>query len=106
IGSSAAVLGNNNVGVGGGAASPLFARLGVSPGPAGGGIGPFVNGGVQTPAGGGGTIVILAQGTITVGAGGAIRADGAVGVAAIPSTSNGGGGGGGGIIILASKTGI
>jgi hypothetical protein len=106
IGSSAATLGNNSVGLGGAAVSPLFARLGVSPGSAGGGIGPYTNSNVPNPAGGGGTVVIIALGSITIGATGTIRADGANGNAAVPSTSIGGGGGGGGVIILASKTGI
>jgi hypothetical protein len=106
IGSSPAAVGNNSVAAGGGAVSPLFARLMVSPGPLGGGVGPFSDHNVSNPAGGGGTIVIVAAGSITINASGSIRADGDNGRPAVPSSSIGGGGGGGGVIVLASRTGI
>jgi hypothetical protein len=106
IGSSPAAVGNNSIAAGGGAVSPLFARLMVSPGPLGGGVGPFSDHNAANPAGGGGTIVIVAAGSITINATGSIRADGDNGRPAVPSSSIGGGGGGGGVIVLASRTGI
>jgi hypothetical protein len=105
IGNSAALLGNNSVGTGGAATSPLFARLTVNPGSAGGGIGPFTNSNIPDPAGGGGTVVIIAGGPVSI-TGGAIQANGATGKPGVLNTSIGGGGGGGGVVVLASKTGI
>jgi hypothetical protein len=90
---------------GGAAVNPLVGRLLLNPGTIGGGAGPAVdyNLGASpfvTPAGGGGTIVILASGNISIGSAGSIHADGDAGIAPFFS---GGGGGGGGIIVLATK---
>jgi hypothetical protein len=99
-GSAAVVAG------GSGMASKLLAGLLVNPGVAGGGVG----GGLTGYAGaGGGTVLILAEGSITIGGGGAVRADGGNGNLGIPPASSyyaNGGGGGGGIVVLASKTSI
>jgi hypothetical protein len=92
-------------GAGGTAVSPLLGRLIVNPGAQAGGYGAFDPSGGGPSAGlGGGSLVILAQGAITVA--GVIRADGAAGLQYSPSVTFFGGGGGGGIIVLASKTSI
>ena len=91
---------------GSGMASRLLAGLLVNPGVAGGGVG----GGTSAYAGaGGGTVLILAEGSITIGGSGAVRADGGNGGLGIPSGSAyyaNGGGGGGGVVVLASRTSI
>jgi hypothetical protein len=107
IGSSLAAtdtLGSTSVS-GGAAINSLFARLLVNPGAVGGGIGP-ANGAGCSIAAGGGTVVILAQGSITVNSGASIHADGQAGTSPSSCGGEGGGGGGGGIIVLASKTSI
>jgi hypothetical protein len=99
---------------GGGAISAVLARTLVSPGIAGGGSGYLffttspnnvsVIPGYQPN--GGGTIVILAAGTITINSGGSIHADGGAGSPALNEAFFSGGGGGGGIIVLASGTSV
>jgi len=92
-----------NSGSGGIALPPFTLRKLLKPGPFGGG-----NGGLYAPNGtsgyGGGSLVILAAGAITIGAAGSIAANGSVG--ADEGTAYGDGGGAGGIIILASGTSI
>ncbi len=96
--------GINAMGPGGIALSNFTLRKLLTPGAFGGG-----NGGVFFPSGtsgyGGGSIVILAAGAISVGGAGSIIASGATGAEeAGPGVADGGGAGG--IVILASKTSI
>jgi hypothetical protein len=93
----------------GGVALPAFAqRQLLHPGPFGGG-----NGGASSPSStygaghslGGGSIVILAEGSITIGGSAVITADGTAGIQDTTLVFSDGGGAGG-IIILASKTSI
>jgi hypothetical protein len=83
------------------------------PGPFGGGQGyiganAVVAGYGATPGGGGGSLVIRAQGAITIGSTGQITANGgnATGLSAGTNYAAGSGGGGGGIVILASQASI
>jgi hypothetical protein len=97
-----ALSGNSGNVTAAGIALPAFTlRKLLNPGPFGGG-----NGGTIAPSGtsgyGGGSIVILAAGAITVT--GSIIANGAAGV--VDDLGFGDGGGAGGIIILASKTSV
>jgi hypothetical protein len=89
---------------GAGFGNSLIARLLVSPGMIGGGVGGCLGYGGN----GGGTVVILASGPITIASSGSIRADGAAafnpGYGGSPAYD--GGGGGGGIVVLASRTSI
>ncbi len=81
----------------------------LNPGAQAGGYGGYdvTSSGASVSAGtGGGSVVILAQGAITVAAGGVIQANGGPGRLYTPSATFSGGGGGGGIIVLASKTSI
>ncbi|MDR3387052.1 MAG: hypothetical protein P4L92_08380 [Rudaea sp.] len=110
IGASAAAIDSTSgtmIAKGGSAlGNPMAARLMVNPGLAGGGISPYTLNGVAANAGGGGTVVIVAAGSISITNTGSIHADGANGNPVVASQSNGGGGGGGGIIVLASKTSV
>jgi hypothetical protein len=91
---------------GGAAVNALTARLLVLPGAIGGGIGPCTGSGAPAViTNGGGTITIIAAGSITINSGAFIHADGTAGCAVNPNTT-GGGGGGGGVLVLASKTSI
>jgi hypothetical protein len=83
--------------------NPFFARTLVSPGGRGGGWGAGATSTAVLGGAGGGSLVILAEGAITIGAGGAIYADGGHGTSG-PLNSTAGGGGAGGVIVLASKT--
>jgi hypothetical protein len=89
-------------GLGLGDANALIARQLVNPGRRGGGGGGCESLGYGGQ--GGGTLVILASGAITISSGGSIRANGTAGLDGTPGHN--GGGGGGGIIVLASRTSI
>jgi len=95
--------GTQQVSGGTGFGIPLIARLLVSPGMNGGGVGGCAALGYG--GNGGGTIVILAAGSIAINSGGSIKADGA---GAFEPEYGGypGYNGGGGIIVLASRTSI
>ena len=91
---------------GGGIALPRFSqRKTLNPGPFGGGNGGGSNLSLGLYGLGGGSLVILAEGSLTIEPGGAITANGTNGG---QETSSGfsDGGGAGGIIILASKTSV
>ena len=98
--------GVNAIAQGGTAVNAVMGRTMVNPGTVGGGVGTWIVSSAHTDAPGGGTIVVVAVGTITVTGAGSIRAEGAVGTPVNDGNSSGGGGGGGGIIVLASKTSI
>ncbi len=95
--------GNAANGTGGTAVNAFLGKLMVNPGAQAGGYGGC---GTAANAGpGGGSVVILAQGALSIGASGSVtasRGDGIPGGASADS----GGGGGGGVIVLASKTSI
>jgi hypothetical protein len=95
---------NTNSLSGGLALNAFTLRKLLNPGPFGGGNGGtfFLNG---TSGLGGGSIVILAAGSISIGASGSINANGANGLEETDDEF-GDGGGAGGIVILASKTSI
>ena len=93
---------------GGGIALPRFSqRKTLNPGPFGGGNGGGSNLSLGLYGLGGGSLVILAEGSLTIEPGGAITANGTSGG---QETASGfgfsDGGGAGGIIILASKTSV
>ena len=92
---------NNQIQLGGTAVNALVGRLMLNPGEQAGGYGAGAGG---TGGPGGGSLVILAQGAISVS--GSIHADGSAGAAAFNGTVDTGGGGGGGILVLASQTSI
>jgi hypothetical protein len=87
---------------------PLIAKLLVSPGVVGGGVGGCTS--ISYGGNGGGNVVILAAGSITINSGGSINADGLAGLGGAYDGGDcwaySGGGGGGGIIVLASRTSI
>jgi hypothetical protein len=94
---------NNYSATGGVSLNTFTLRKLLNPGPFGGGNGgtEFLNG---TSGLGGGSIVILAAGAISIGASGSINANGANGLEEDEAFADGGGAGG--IVILASKTSI
>lgn len=90
---------------GGTGCTAAFARQLFNPGRFGGGSGNGSVNGTITFGGGGGTVVMLAGGAVSLASGTVINAAGAPGLQGNAS-ANSGGGGGGGVIVVLSNTSI